>query len=405
MKTFKIYTLGCKVNQYESQAIRESLFASGLAEQDKNLKSDTYVVNTCTVTSRADKDSLYFINRAFKENPKAEIVVTGCLAEQDKDKIINKFGGRLKIIAKKDICKDIGISNFKGHDRAFLKIQDGCNNFCSYCKVPLVRGRSKSRSLDSVFEEAKRLTNNGFKEIVLTGICLGSYGKDLSKKIDLCDVLKSLSKINNIGRVRLSSIEAKDVNKELILAIRDLSFVCKHLHLPLQSGDDAILKRMNRPYLTKDYLKLVNMLKKEIPQISITTDVIVGFPGEENENFKNTIKTLKKIKPSRMHIFSYSDRPGTKSFEFYPKVAQSIVKKRFLELNKIAREFSFDYRSKFLNKDVEVLVENMLDKDTGLQTGYTDTYIKVCINSKKNFKGRLVNFKVNSVTKDNTYVK
>lgn len=400
MQTFKIYTLGCKVNQYESQGIRETLSKNNLVESINN-KADVCVINTCTVTGEADKKSLYFIKRAFRENPKAKIIATGCLVENDKDKVlaINK---NILIVKNKD--KNIGISDFKGHDRAFLKIQDGCQNYCSYCKVPFVRPKLVSRPLEAVQEEAKRLAGKGFKEIVLTGICLGAYGQDLSPKLELADSLESLEKIKGMPRIRLSSIEAKDINKRLIRKIKDSPLVCKHLHLPLQSGDDEILKKMNRLFSIKNFLKLTDNLKKKIPQISITTDIIVGFPGEGEDNFKNTIEALNKFKPLRTHIFSYSDRPGTKAFNFYPKVRSQIIKRRFLELKELADELSFEYRKKFLNKKVEVLVEQDLDRASGLQTGYSDNYIKVLINSKENLKGQLVNVKIARVTKENTYV-
>ncbi|MEW5758102.1 MAG: MiaB/RimO family radical SAM methylthiotransferase [Candidatus Omnitrophota bacterium] len=403
MQTFKILTLGCKVNQYESQAIRENLSPQNLSEVSSGVIADVYVINTCTVTDKADRESFYLINRAIKENPKAKIIVTGCLVEKDKDKILNRFGGRVEII--KNSQKTYGISDFKGHDRAFVKIQDGCDNFCSYCKVPLVRGRSKSRPLDEIIKEVNCLTERGFKEIVLTGICLGAYGRDLSPKLSLADVLERLGKINNIARIRLSSIEAEDVSKDLIKAICNYKFISKHLHLPLQSGDDRILKKMNRKFLTKDFLGLVSNLRKKIPQIAITTDVIIGFPYETNKNFLNTLNFIKKINPSRTHIFSYSDRAGTKAVEFFPKVSDEDKKKRFLELKKVCDNLAYQYHKKFLNKEVRVLVESARDKKNGFQVGYTDNYIKILVDSKNDLRRELVNLKINKVTKENIYAK
>ncbi|MCM8763154.1 MAG: radical SAM protein, partial [Candidatus Omnitrophica bacterium] len=273
---FKILTLGCKVNQYESQQIREAYLRQGFQELFDGRPADTYIINTCTVTHHADRASFVLIRRAKRENPQAKIYVTGCLVKMDAAKIKERFPD--VSFLDKDEFKQ-GINAFCGHTRAFLKIQDGCDNFCSYCKVALVRGKPRSRPFDEVIHEAQRLVDAGFKEIVLCGICLGSYGKDFGN-VDLVDVLAALEKIKGEFRIRLSSIEFGDVRERLIKKLETSKKLCPHLHIPLQSGDDRILKLMNRKYTAEDYLKLVQELKRRIPLLSITTDVMVGFPGE-----------------------------------------------------------------------------------------------------------------------------
>ena len=293
MKTFKICTLGCKVNQYEAQAIRERFLNHGFKEALAGKKADNYIINTCTVTANADKQSLALIRNCNRQNPKAKIIVTGCLAQKDSDSLRGLKGVDF-IISKKFFTS--GVTDFSGHTRAFLKIQDGCNNFCSYCKVPLVRGVSKSRPLEEIVREARQLVKNGFKEIVVTGICLGSYGKDLSPKIRLAQALKSLDDIDGLPRIRISSIEPNDVSAELIERIAGSGKICRHLHIPLQSGDDEILRRMHRHYNRLDYLKLIERLKVCMPDIAISTDVMVGFPGENEIHFKNTLDKVKLLK-------------------------------------------------------------------------------------------------------------
>src|SRR4030042_4456555 len=262
MKTIKFYSLGCKVNQYDTQGLREHFLRKGFKASDNGETADVCLINTCTVTQKADADSLNIIRRAKKLNPRAKIIVTGCLAELDADKIRSQGVSSLLIKHKHKLkLLERGISGFCGHARAFLKIQEGCSNYCSYCKVPLVRGKSRSRPLRQIINEAKRLVESGFKEIVLTGICLGAYGRDLKPAVSLVKVIESLEKIGELLRIRLSSIEAGDVSLELIDKMAKSNKLCRHLHIPIQSGDDAILKKMNRKYTRNDYLALIKKLK------------------------------------------------------------------------------------------------------------------------------------------------
>jgi len=402
MRTIKFYTLGCKANQYDTQNIREQFARAGFREIGNGRKADICLINTCTVTHRADADSLQFIRRAKRENTKARIIVTGCLTELDSDKIkqtdrsalivrnrdkenmLNYLGLRAmsyELRAKK------GISGFCNHTRAFLKIQDGCDNFCSYCKVPLVRGRSKSKPVDEVIREARQLVENGFKEIVLTGICLGAHN-------DLIKVISSLEKIELLERIRLSSIEAGDVTDELIKRIARSKKVCPHLHIPIQSGDNQILKKMGRKYSRLDYLKLIRKLKKNVPQVAITTDVLVGFPGESEKNFFNTVDLIKKIAPLRVHIFPYSKREGTAAAGLKGELQPRIVKKRIANLKKAADDCSAAYKNKFLDKTLLVLFESRAKENPLFWEGHSANYIPIRLKSKRNLNNCLIPVKL-----------
>ncbi|MDD5731137.1 MAG: MiaB/RimO family radical SAM methylthiotransferase [Candidatus Omnitrophica bacterium] len=397
MKTIKFYTLGCKVNQYDTQSIRENFLKKGFSEIRGEKKADFYLINTCSVTQSADKKSRYLIKRCAKENKNARIIVTGCLAEKD-SKDLSGIKGINYIISKRFFPD--GINNFCGRTRAFLKIQDGCDNFCSYCKVPLVRGGSRSRPLKEIVYEAEKLVENGFREIVLTGICLGSYGKGLAPRRNLVDVINALEKIEGLWRLRLSSIEANQVTGELIQKIAASKKLCRHLHIPMQSGDDEILKEMNRKYSRKDYLELVNKIKRAVPQIAITTDIMVGFPGEKEENFQNTARLIKEILPLKTHIFPYSPRQGTRAAGFSNQVAPEIMKLRLCALNNLAEKCSRDFKNKFIKKEFKVLIESKSKEDTGCWEGYTDNYIKVLTASGKNLANRLIRVKIKEIYKD-----
>jgi len=279
-----------------------------------------------------------------------------------------------------------------------MKIQDGCNNSCSYCRVPLVRGSSRSRPLPDIIREAQSLAEKGFKEIVLTGICLGSYGKDLEPKRSLCDVITSLEGVDGLLRIRLSSIEAGDVSGELIDKMAGSSKLCRHLHIPIQSGDNEILRKMRRKYSREDYLDLVKKIKKRVPQVAITTDVLVGFPGEEEENFRNTIDLVKKIVPLRTHIFPFSPRPGTVAYDCSPKAPDLAVKERVGRLRIVSEQCSLSYRKRFLGKKLPVLIEGRWPEDEAFWEGHTDTYLKVLVKSRQNLKNRLVSVRLKSLT-------
>jgi len=428
MKTCAFYTLGCKVNQYETQSIRENFIKAGYREVDFNEPCGVYVINTCTVTEKTDKESRRLIRKAHRQNPLAEIVVTGCYAELDSDEITSTPGVSFIIKnADKDKITDIiasksaavgvsgtkeyasgAISDFKDRSKAFLKIQDGCNNFCSYCKVPLVRGYSVSRREDSIIAEAKRLIAKGFREIILTGICLGAWGFGVSRKKDLSALLENITGIKGDFRIRLSSIEPKYVNDKLLAVIKRSLKLCKHLHIPLQSGDDKILKMMNRPYTFAEYTEIITNARRKIPGISVTTDILLGFPGEGDGNFRNTCKLIEKIMPSRIHIFPYSRRKGTVAASLPEEVPKSVVAKRLKVMNALALKASYGYRRHFLGKTTEVLVEAERDKESGLLKGYDDKYISIMLTDSaskeaERYISHLVPVRIQKVDSQKTY--
>ncbi len=408
MQTVRFFTLGCKANQYDTQLIREGLLCAGLKEAQRTAAPDIYVINTCTVTRNADRDSLQLIRRARRENPAARIVVTGCLAEKDAAAIAAS-GKRLILVRNKDKQRIpsllgygssgiSGISTFAGHTRAFLKIQDGCDNFCSYCKVPFVRGRSRSKDICSIVKEARALAANGFREIVLCGICLGAYGRDLPGRTRLVQVIDALEEIGGILRIRLSSIEFSDVTAALIRRLGSKGKLCRHLHIPLQSGDDRVLAQMRRNYRSADYIRLVKKLKTDVPGIAITTDVMVGFPGEKEENFRNTLKTVAATEPLKVHIFPYSVRPGTLASRKFPEALDpGLVRERAGRLKTLAEKLSREYRGRFLGRTLQVLFEERSRARSGYWEGHTDNYIRVALKCRADIANTLVRVRLNKL--------
>jgi threonylcarbamoyladenosine tRNA methylthiotransferase MtaB len=410
---FFLKTLGCKVNQYESQAMREILSRAGFRECSRERSADIFIINTCTVTHQADKEARYIISQFHKLNPKARIVVTGCYAENDSDEIL-ALPGVFKVIGnehKSRIAHILGgagsgqeayrlkVTDFKDHVKAFVKIQDGCENYCSYCKVPLIRPDLDSKPIEDIISEVKGLTDKGFKEIVLTGICLGAWGMDTKSagKKGLVEVLKRLEGLDGNFRIRLSSIEPKYVDAHLIKFIARSKKTCRHLHIPLQSGDNAILKKMNRPYTARKYLGIIDKVKAGIKDVAITTDVLIGFPGESDRHFKNTLALIKKIKPLRTHIFTYSPRKGTVAYDMEGCIDKGILKKRYLALKTLAVNTSCIYRRVFLKRALNVLVETRRDKLTGMLTGYSDNYIKILFSGPDSLMEHMVPVKVDYV--------
>lgn len=401
MKTVKFLTLGCKVNQYETEELRERFLQAGFREPGAGEKAGTYVINTCTVTAAADRKSRYLIQRSLRQNPLAEVIVTGCYAERDAREL-STIKGVSRVVRNRDKARIAallglrgsrggGISAFPGRTRAFLKVQDGCNNRCAYCKVSLVRGPSKSKAFEQAVAEARRIAAGGFKEIVLCGICLGSYGMDLSPRRELSDLLKEIEAIDGLQRLRLSSIEAKDVSPGLVAALSAGGKLCRHLHIPMQSGDDGILRRMRRAYRSKDYLRLADDLKQAVPHIAITTDIIVGFPGESAAAFENTLKLVRRVMPAKVHIFPYSRREGTEAASFRDEeIPRDVVRERVRSLEALSQECSIAYRRRFLGEVPLVLVEGRAKDDRHCWEGYTDTYIKVRFKEGKELRNRLV---------------
>ncbi|MCX5667618.1 MAG: tRNA (N(6)-L-threonylcarbamoyladenosine(37)-C(2))-methylthiotransferase MtaB [Candidatus Omnitrophica bacterium] len=407
---FFIKTLGCKVNQYESQAIRELLLNAGFKECLAKEAADIYILNTCTVTHKADSESRRWAGIFHRMSPSAKIVLTGCAVEKNAD-AFSFLPGVSDIIKNDDKIKiaDIlthnsnthdgphrflSITDFKDHVKAFVKIQDGCANACSYCKVPSVRGGSISRPLHDIAEEVKTLVSKGFEEIVLTGICLGAWGNDLARMKSIIDVLKALCGIPGLFRIRLSSIEPKYVTDELIGYISQNRKICRHLHIPIQSGDDEILGRMNRPYTALGMKDLIIKVRKNIEGVGITTDVLIGFPGETDKSFRNTVNLIKEVLPVKTHIFPFSKRDGTAACTMAGVVPEDEIKKRFQSMKIAAITASYLYRELFLKKPVDVLVESKKEKHSGRLTGYSDNYIKVIFDGPDSLMKKIAHVRI-----------
>jgi len=397
MKLVKFFTLGCKANQYDTQSILERFLSKGFREAGKSQNPDYFLINTCTVTSGADRKSRNIIRRCIQSNPRAKVIVTGCMAEKDWDLLADIKG--VSLVVKKKFFPE-GISGFSRHTRAFLKIQDGCDNFCAYCKVALVRGKKRSKSFQQALKEAKKLAACGFKEIVLTGICLGEYGKDLSPRKDLVGLVGSLSEIEGLSRVRLSSIEAGDVSVKLIKLLAAGRKFCRHLHIPIQSGDNNILKRMNRKYTREKYEDLISGIKRNIPGVSITTDCLVGFPGETDENFDNTVSLVKKIMPLKAHIFPYSVRPGTKAASFGGLVDAKTVNARCAELEKVSKECRDKFMRQFIGEELTVLIEGVAKNQVCCLEGLTDNYLNIRLPFKPGLINKIVRVKLKLIAGD-----
>ncbi|MEP9410278.1 MAG: tRNA (N(6)-L-threonylcarbamoyladenosine(37)-C(2))-methylthiotransferase MtaB [Candidatus Brocadia sp.] len=414
------------MNQYETQAIRESLTAKGFIEIAPEQSADLYVINTCTVTSVSDEKSRQYIKMARRKNPGATVVVTGCYAEADAEAIKNMEGvdfvitkaeeaqlaeivsrgtvhrapaqERIMHLGKKESIYNLTISQFAGHTRAFLKIEDGCDMYCSYCIIPYVRGGIKSRRPQDILEEARRLIDNGYKEIILTGIHLGAYGKDTQGSYRLLDIIQMLSNLSGLERLRLSSIEVNEITHDLIDLVAYTKQISPHFHIPLQSGDDFILKRMNRKYTSSQYLEVLYSIRSKIDSPSFTTDVIVGFPGEQDEHFENTINLCKKAGFSRMHIFPFSAREGTPAAKMSDHCHPQAIKKRKALLDAVAKTLAFSYKKRFLNTYAEVLVETGRDPKTNKLCGYSERYIKVLFDGPDTIKNSIVSVRIEDIT-------
>ena len=418
---FKIVTLGCKVNTYESEMMREKLIASNYVETFDN-DADIVIINTCSVTNMADAKSRKLINYNKRENPNAIMVVCGCSAQNKKEELSNLDidilignNGKSNIVdliedykntnekyinfinSRKLEFEDMEVEKFTNQTRAYIKIQDGCNNFCAYCIIPFMRGNIRSKEMSKVIEEANTLVNNGHKEIVLTGIDTGSYGKD--KNYDLTDLLNELVKIEGLKRIRLSSIDTFDLDDKFIECLKNNDKICDHLHISLQSGSNKILKLMNRKYTCEEYLNTINKIRSVRPDISITTDVIVGFPQESDEDFNEVLDYVNKVKFSKVHVFPFSKRDGTKASIMDGQVQESIKKERAKKLIEVSDELEKEYYSKFLGKELEVLIEENID---GKSIGHTSNYIKVEIDGTLN-RNEFYKVKITSIEKE--YVK
>jgi len=414
-----VLTLGCKVNIYESEYIISKLKENNFDIVSFNDKADIYIINTCSVTNTSDKKSRKMIQKA-RMNKDAIVIAMGChsqindeidadiiIGNKDKSKIIDLINEYLN--TKKQIKKiydltnisfeDMEINSFENHTRAFVKIQDGCDAFCSYCIIPYTRGSIRSKPINNVINEITNLVKNGYKEIVLTGIHTGKYGKDINTNLE--SLLKEIIKIKNLYRVRISSIEINEVTDEIIKLIKDNKIIARHLHIPLQSGSDKILSLMNRKYDTKYYYEKIKKIRKEIKDISITTDLIVGFPEEDEQEFKNTISFLEKMRFTKIHTFPYSIRKNTKAALMKNQVDEKIKKQRVKEVIKISNKYEQEFENKYLNKKLSIITEQIKENTT---VGYTSNYIKIIVNDilKEN---EIYDIIIEKIEKNNVYAK
>ena len=398
MRTVGIHTLGCKVNTYESEYIINELRKNGYIIKSFDDICDVYIINTCTVTNNSDSKSKKIIRQAIRRNPDACVVAMGCfiashmdykeagldivLANKDKSKIVELldeyFDKKEQIIDLYDKrltdFEDMYITSFPGRTRAFVKIQDGCDNFCSYCIIPFVRGKCRSKDYDTVIKEVTELVNNGYKEIVLTGIHTGSYGIDIDHSF--ADLLRGLIKIDGLKRLRISSIEVTELNDEVLDIIKNSDVIVDHLHIPIQAGSDEILKAMNRKYDLDFYKEIINKIRSIREDIAISTDVIVGFPGEDINFFNKTIDTCREIGFSKLHVFPFSEREGTKAARLSNKLDGKTKKEYANKLIEVSKELEINYMKKFINKRLDVLIEEYKD---GYSYGHTSNFIYVKI--------------------------
>ena len=416
MKTVAFHTLGCKVNTYESNAMLKIFNEAGYQEVDFKQVADVYVINTCTVTNTGDSKSRQMIRKAIRKNPKATICVVGCYSQTAPEEIekIEGVGVVLGTQYRSDIVKyvdehletgemvikvdnvmnlrkfeDLNIDRFK-NTRAFLKIQDGCNNFCTYCIIPYARGRVRSRQKESVLNQAQRLVDNGYVEIVLTGIHTAGYGEDLDD-YSFYELLVDLVKIKGLKRLRISSIETSQISDEIIDLIGSNEIIVDHLHVPLQAGSDATLKRMNRKYTTAEYLEKINKIRNYLPNIAFTTDVIVGFPGETDEEFEETYNFIKQVNYSELHVFPYSPRKNTPAAKMKDQVNDQIKHERANRLLQLSKELNHEFALKQIGKTLKVLFEK---RDGEYLIGHAGDYLKVKVKTADNLIGEIVTIKI-----------
>ena len=407
-RTVAFYTLGCKVNQYETNAMEQQFIQNNYKIVENTEKADIYVINTCTVTNMADRKSRQMLRRVKEINQSAVIVVCGCYAQvakteleqipevdiilgiNEKNKIVQiveeYLASKNNIIEVADVSKqkellDFGDVTYTEKNRAVIKVQDGCNMFCSYCLIPYARGRIRSRKIENVVSEIEKIAKQGIKEVVITGIHVASYGKDFeNENIRLINLLEEINKIEGIERIRLSSLEPTIVDEEFAQRLSKLEKICDHFHLSLQSGCDATLKRMNRKYTTARYKEATEILRKFYPNANFTTDVIVGFPGETDEEFNQTYKFLKEIEFYKMHIFKYSPRKGTVAEKLPNQVDGNIKEERSKKLIELSNNMQNEKNSQYIGKTVKVLFE---EYENGYYKGHTTNYMVVKVKEKE----------------------
>ena len=426
MKRAAFYTLGCKVNQYETEAMIESFESAGYKIVDYSEYADVYIINTCTVTNMGDRKSRQIIRRAMDINADAFVAVVGCYSQIAPKEVLEIPGVRLvvgtnersrivelvehtiekeeKVNLVNDIMEvkefeEMFIKNYKSRTRAFLKIQEGCDQYCTYCIIPYARGHIRSRKPESIMAEVKELAENGFREIVLTGIHVASYGKDLGD-ISLIEIIEKVHNTDGIERIRMSSVDPNVMTEDFIARLRKLPKICRHFHLSLQSGCNETLKRMNRKYTTEEYKSAVEKLREVFDDVAITTDLIVGFPGETEEEFQKTVDFIKEISFSAMHVFKYSPRKGTPASKYKNQVKPQVKEARSKLIISIAKKNEEKFKKSFIGCRRSVLYEHPIkDKDYAFE-GLTDNYIRVVSESQEDLKGKIIETTLLELRKD-----
>ncbi|MCK2158049.1 tRNA (N(6)-L-threonylcarbamoyladenosine(37)-C(2))-methylthiotransferase MtaB [Exiguobacterium sp. 17-1] len=420
MATVAFQTLGCKVNHYETEAVWQLFKDAGYGRVDFADHADVYVVNTCTVTNTGDKKSRQVIRRAIRQNPDSVICVTGCYAQtspaeimaipgvdvvvgtQDRHKMIGYIEQfreeRMPInavgnIMKAKVYEELDVPAFTDRTRASLKIQEGCNNFCTFCIIPWARGLMRSRQPEDVLKQAQQLVDAGYKEIVLTGIHTGGYGEDL-KDYNLAKLLKALESVTGLERLRISSIEASQITDEVLDVLKDSPIVVRHLHVPIQSGSDTVLRRMRRKYTMAEFGERITRLKEVLPDCAITSDVIVGFPGETEEEFMETFNFINDHKFSELHVFPYSKRTGTPAAMMDEQVDEHVKEQRVARLIALSDQLAKEYASKYEDELLEIIPEEFSEEAGGRLVGYTDNYLRVAIEGDESLIGQLVRVKI-----------
>lgn len=428
MKKAALHNLGCKVNAYETEAMQHLLEEAGYEIVPFTQKADVYVINTCSVTNMADRKSRQMLHKAKKNNPDSIVVATGCYVQTSEKEVLNDLSvdivigndrkhdlvrllDEYSLDSVNDTVDDINdgkhdfeelfIDQTKEHTRAFIKVQDGCNQFCSYCIIPYARGRVRSRRFENVIAEVERLAANGFKEVVLTGIHLSSYGVDFEEATGLLELIQAVNAVKGIERIRLGSLEPKIVTEHFASELSKLDKICPHFHLSLQSGCDATLKRMNRKYTTKEYERGCELLRKYFVHPAITTDVIVGFPGETEEEFEQTKAYLEHIHFYEMHIFKYSKRKGTRAAVMPDQIDEQIKAARSEKLIALGHDMSKEFRKFYIGKNEEALFEEKaVIGDKEYFVGYTKEYVKVAKKTDENLENQIVSGRISGMLTD-----
>ena len=423
-----LHNLGCKVNAYETEAMQHLLEEAGYEIVPFTQKADVYVINTCSVTNMADRKSRQMLHKAKKNNPDSIVVATGCYVQTSEKEVLNDLSVDIVIgnDRKHDLVRlleeysldsvndtvddindgkhdfeELFIDQTKEHTRAFIKVQDGCNQFCSYCIIPYARGRVRSRRFENVIAEVERLAANGFKEVVLTGIHLSSYGVDFEEATGLLELIQAVNAVKGIERIRLGSLEPKIVTEHFASELSKLDKICPHFHLSLQSGCDATLKRMNRKYTTKEYERGCELLRKYFVHPAITTDVIVGFPGETEEEFEQTEAYLEHIHFYEMHIFKYSKRKGTRAAVMPDQIDEQIKAARSEKLIALGHDMSKEFRKFYIGKNEEALFEEKaVIGDKEYFVGYTKEYVKVAKKTDENLENQIVSGRISGMLTD-----